>query len=264
MQVSTRLLAMTTLTALVLGGLACVGVSNLMFEAGYKATVDAQPATAIRDYNLAIALNPTHAPAWLNRGASKAACGDIAGAVSDYEQALKLGGSPQFRAMAHLNRSSLRKSRGDFDGALSDLNQAVELNSGEWSALHERGLLLAEMGDKTGAIADFTEAIRLNPNSSESYAARGYELDYLDDSGALSDYDRALALDPRNISALYGRSYAKLRLGDKAGAIADLKELVKHETPCAAQLRKLLNSFSARNSFSEPSPRGDSCGTDLA
>ncbi|MBX3149810.1 tetratricopeptide repeat protein [Candidatus Obscuribacterales bacterium] len=263
MQISTRLLAITTLTSLVLGLFGSYCASDWMFGNGLKATAAAEPVHALKNYDIAIALNPFNAPAWLNRGASRAATGDLSGAASDYERALNLGGSPEFLAIGHLNRSSLRKSQNDLDGALADLNDAIELNSSDWSAHHERGLLLAEVGDKTGAIADFTEAIRLNPNS-ESFAARGYELDYLDDSGALSDYNQALALDPKNVSALYGSAYAKLRLGDKAGAIAALKELVKLETPCAAQLRKLLNSFSARNFVGEPSRRGVSCGTDVA
>ena len=263
MRISSILLTFFTLASLLMGVWTSQFVSNLMFEAGLKDTVSSKPENAIRDYDIAIILNPIHAPALLNRGASKAATGDLNGAEKDYDRAIKLGGSNEFLAIAHVNRSSLRKMRADFDGALADLSTSIELNSSDWSAFHERGLLLAEAGDKTGAIADFTEAIRLNPNA-ESYAARGYELDHLDDSSALEDYNQALAIDPENISALYGRSYAKLRLGDKAGAIADLKELVKHETPCAAQLRKLLNSFSARNFVGEPNRTGISCGTDVA
>lgn len=263
MRISSGLFTLFALTAMVLGVFAGQGMSNVMFQAGLKDTMASNPANAIRDYDIALTLNPYHAPALLNRGASKAAIGDLEGASQDYDRAIKLGGSKEFLAMAHVNRSSLRKSHADFDGALADLNASIELNGSDWSAFHERGLLLAESGDKTGAIADFTEAIRLNPNA-ESFAARGYELDHLDDPSALADYNQALALDPQNISALYGRSYAKMRLGDKAGAIADLKELVKHETPCAAQLRKLLNSFSARNFVGEPSRNGVSCGTDVA
>jgi tetratricopeptide (TPR) repeat protein len=263
MRISSVLLFTLSIAGLALGIWANQGVSNILFETGYSQSMSAKPADAIRSYDAAITMNPKHAPAFLNRGASKAAIGQLKGALADCDQAISLGGSDEFLFGAHYIRSSVRKNSGDFDGALADLNKAIELNGSEWSALHERGLLLAETGDKTGAIADFTEAIRLHPNA-ESFAARGYELDHVDDGGALADYDQALALDPENISALYGRSYARLRLGDKDGAIADLKELVKHETPCAAQLKKLLNSFSARNFQPNRTHSGRSCGTDIA
>lgn len=244
-----------------LGVLANAGLSNLLFENGYNQSIAARPAEAVQSYDLAIILNPGNAAAYLNRGASRAAMGHPVSALADCDEAIAIGGSEQFLAGAHYIRSSIRRSCGNVDGALADLNKSVELDSSNWAALHERGLLLAEAGDKTGAIADFTEAIRLNPNA-ESYAARGYELDHIDDGEALKDYDQALALDPENISALYGRSYARFRLGDKAGAIADLNELVKHETPCAAQLKKLLNSLRAKNFVNSPSRPycGSSCG----
>lgn len=245
-------------------------LANQFFNAGYDQSVSANPLEAVRSYDVALALNPSHAAALLNRGSARAALGQLDGALADCDKAIGIGGTSEFLAGAHYIRSSIKRDSGKIDGALADLNRSIDLNPYGWQAVYERGLLRAESGDKTGAIADFSESIRLNPNHAESYAARAYELDHLDDRDALADYDQALALDPANVTALYGRSYVRMRMGDKEGAISDLKELVKRETPCSADLRKLLQCLQAdKQAHTQASPEirrftGHSCGIDVA
>jgi len=242
-------------------------VANQFFHNGYSQSMTASPADAIKAYDIAILLDSSHAAALLNRGSAKASLGQLDSALVDCSKAIEVGGSNEFLAGAHLIRSAVKRDSGNFDGALADLNKAIELDPTASNAFYERGLMRANLGDKTTAIADFTESIRLNPAHADAYTARGYELDHLDDASALADYNQALALDPNNVAALYGRSYARMRMGDKEGAISDLKELVKHKTPCAGDLRKLLNSLQARKQVTEQDLRrfsGHSCGTEVA
>src|SRR2546427_3211313 len=76
-------------------------------------------ARAIADYDQAIRLDPSQAIAFNNRGVSYSKEGDIEQSIRDFDQAIEL--KPDF-AEAYVNRSSEYYKKGEFDRAISDLN----------------------------------------------------------------------------------------------------------------------------------------------
>src|SRR5438445_271937 len=151
-------------------------------------------AGALADYDMALRYNPGHAEALNDRGIVRFLRGDVDGAIADYFAAIRV--RPQY-ADAHENRGLARQAKGDVDGAMADYSAAIRLNPGYARAYYSRANLWLARGDADAAIADYGEAIRANPRYVEAYnnraAARRAKGDV---DGAIADYTRALAVAP--------------------------------------------------------------------
>src|SRR5438045_3584991 len=66
-------------------------------------------------------------------------------------------------AQSCAKRADAKYRSGDLAGAISEYSEAIRAKPGFESAYVRRGIARAKMGDADGAIADFTEALRLNP-----------------------------------------------------------------------------------------------------
>ena len=95
--------------------------------------------------------------------------GDLSGAIAEYDRALALG--VPLAASAHNNRSVAHQARGELALALADMDEAIRLAPSA-SAYTNRGLLRLA-NDRAGAISDFSEAIRLEPDAPDVYRLRG-------------------------------------------------------------------------------------------
>jgi tetratricopeptide (TPR) repeat protein len=115
--------------------------------------------------------------------------GDLAGAIAEYDRALALG--VPLAASAYNNRSVAHQARGELALALADMDEAIRLAPSA-NAYTNRGLLrLAK--DGAGAIADFDEAIRLEPGAPDVYRLRGIARERAGDAaGARRDLLAAL------------------------------------------------------------------------
>lgn len=71
------------------------------------------------------------------------------------------------------NRCWTRAATGDLQGALADCNLALQIDPGLSDALDSRGLVNLKLGRTTEAIKDYTDAIQRNPRSSSSLFGRG-------------------------------------------------------------------------------------------
>ncbi|HEX9209447.1 MAG TPA: caspase family protein [Bradyrhizobium sp.] len=71
------------------------------------------------------------------------------------------------------NRCWTRAATGDLQGALADCNLALQVDPGLSDALDSRGLVNLKLGRTTKAIKDYTDAIQRNPRSSSSLFGRG-------------------------------------------------------------------------------------------
>jgi tetratricopeptide (TPR) repeat protein len=177
---------------------------------------------AITDYDQAIRLNSNFAFAYNNRGNARSDLGDKQGAIADYNQAIRLDPN---NAIAYNNRGFARYGLGDKQGAIADYNQAIRLNPNFAIAYTNRGTARSDLGDKQGEIADYNQAIRLNPNYAIAYYNRGVVRHGLGDKhGAIADYNQAIRLNPNHVDAYYNRGLARSALGDKQGAIADYQK----------------------------------------
>jgi tetratricopeptide (TPR) repeat protein len=214
---------------------------------------------AIADYDRAIALDPTNARAFNNRGLAHAALGQNDQALADYARAVQL--DPGY-VRAHRNRLNLLEQRGDLraladgylalavadpanradhlyrtgaalrglndlPGARKQFDAALAANPEHVDALYERALLRFAQGDRTGAIADLDAALRLSPRAANAYYARGLARAATDPAAAIDDFDAALRLRSDYAEALLGRAAAYHATGKDDQARADLDQLAK-------------------------------------
>lgn len=155
------------------------------------------------------------------RGGDKLDRGDIAGALDDFNEAIRLDSK---YCMAYKNRGYVRRNElDDIDGAIDDFTIALTLNPDDATVLLYRGNALTVRGDINGALNDYDMAIELAPDWARGYASRGYLLLYKTDETrkAIADFDIALGLDPEDAGTFTNRGNARIRMGDADGAGAD-------------------------------------------
>lgn len=134
-------------------------------------------------------------------------------------------------ALAFLARGTAHARSGDRTRAQSDHREAIRLNSvsidaGEREVPNYNDRCWARavaMIELDAALADCNEALKLRPDFVPALDSRAFV--YLRQQrfrDAVADYDAALKASPKDPYSLYGRGIAKLRLGDNAGAQADI------------------------------------------
>ena len=94
------------------------------------------------------------------RGTARASKGDVDGAISDCNRAIKADPN---HALAYNNRANDYILKRNWKSALADANKAVSLDPNLALAYYNRGFVRANTGDHDGAIADWNRAIQLQP-----------------------------------------------------------------------------------------------------
>ena len=113
--------------------------------------------SAIRDYNIAIEINPVEAAAFYNRGIAYAEKHDYAPAMRDFDNAIALSSNdPERRKWAFYNRGEAYMRQEKWDLAIPDLDRAIDLDPTFGNALAERGDAYNMKGDYARAIGDLS------------------------------------------------------------------------------------------------------------
>jgi len=127
---------------------------------------------AIEQFTEALRLDPrSSAKIFNNRGLSRAAQGDLNGAIADYSKAIET--LPTFD-LPYVNRGMALSCLAQYDRALADLDKAIEQNPGNARAYFGRGLTRAKMKEYEKALADFDKALIIKPDYEDALNKRIY------------------------------------------------------------------------------------------
>ncbi|MBI3271047.1 MAG: tetratricopeptide repeat protein [Planctomycetes bacterium] len=182
---------------------------------------------AVADFDLAIRANPRFVEAYAGLGDLLKGRGNPAAAIEKYNQALDI--APRY-ATAYAHRGSARLDKGDNDGAILDFSKALDLEPSFQEAWCNRGVAKKRKGDNDGALADYNQALTLDPKDAWSYRARANaKRDKKDVEGAIADYTHAVELDPKDASSYYFRAELKKDHKDLDGALADYSKALELE-----------------------------------
>ena len=208
---------------------------------------------AISDYDEAIKLgfklDSKNAIAFNNRGNAYQEKGDFDRAISDFDEAIKL--DPKF-AFAFNNRGNAYQRKGDFDRAISDHDAAIKLDSENAAAFNNRGNAYQRKGDFDRAISDYDEAIKLDPKYAAAFNNRGSAYRKKGDfDRAISDFDEAIELNPKDTKAFHNRALAYGRRDAQASREKYERELEKLREQSEQETKKLRAEFQQASEQSE-------------
>ncbi len=96
------------------------------YNAGLDLEIQGRFEEAIAEYDIAIASNPSFAPAYNNRGGLYGRLGELQLAIEDFDEAIRL--DPQY-ALAYFNRGLGYSAIGDVARANADFDRAAELGA---------------------------------------------------------------------------------------------------------------------------------------
>ena len=114
---------------------------------------------------------PVTADGFFVRGQSYFDKGNYPAAIADFNDALKMGFSPDFRFYGARGIALFKnKQTGD---AIKDLNKVIQQNPALIAARHVRGCAYQGEGNYDAAIADFTEVIKQRQDDFAAYVQRG-------------------------------------------------------------------------------------------
>lgn len=193
-------------------------------------------AGALSDFHEAVRRDPDDVRCWFQ-------CGQLHAARHDYPQAIdaftKVLQSKPADVEAYRQRGLCHAGNGDTDKALADQTKAIDLEPNDPWAYFHRADLHRRRGSLDSAFADYTAAIDRDHfkerGLSGAYRRRG--LIYLHRrqyKQAIRDLTQALELNPSDLAAQQARGLAYLRRGDWNRALLDAEEVIQHNPDSSA------------------------------
>jgi serine/threonine protein kinase/tetratricopeptide (TPR) repeat protein len=194
---------------------------------------------AVGDFGACIGLWPDFAWGYFNRGAALYQSGKKSEAIEDYTRALER--DPDFLE-AYLNRALARLELHQYAEALADLDAAARRGRNDPTLHASRGMALEGLGRFTEAEESFRTAFAglstLSPElQSPIRYAYGLAVLRRTPDKAQAVFDQVLRDDPRQPQALYGRAAVAMRKQDEATALQFLNRALE-AAPTFAEARR--------------------------
>jgi tetratricopeptide (TPR) repeat protein len=203
------------------------------------------PAAARRDFAQVIAHEPPGstserlAGAYLELGILRHEAGQYPVALASFDAALRIRPDD---SRAHYQRFGTLYALERFADAGEALDDYLRAGGKPTPDLYlARGLIHMQLREYPRAFVVFSESLQLQKDAT-TLSWRGWaRLRMADTKGALADFEAALKLDRNHVDALCGRGDARVRLGEVASGIADIDEVLDRGGP----RRKATVLFSA-------------------
>lgn len=119
----------------------------------------------------------------------------------------------------YINRGIIHYHRHNYRGALSDYDQAVKIAPRDADCYYNRGIMRQEVGDYNRALEDFNTALRLAPERTEMRYQRGLvQMQLKQWKDVTENMDSLIARYPCFLPAYYLAAQAKTHQGDTKAA----------------------------------------------
>ena len=180
---------------------------------------------AMSQFEKAIRLKPTYAPAHNNLGDALLKMGQIDEAISQFQEAIRL--KPD-SANAHYNLGLALGRKGQIDGAINQYREAIRLNPDYAGAHNNLGNALLNKGRTAEAISQYQTAIRLKPDYADAHNNLGIAFfNKGQTDGAISQYQEAIRLKSDYAEAYFNLGNALINQGQTGGAISQFQEAIR-------------------------------------
>jgi lipoprotein NlpI len=122
-------------------------------------------------------------------------------------------------------------AKGDLAKALADYDEAIKLDSTVSDLFFGRGVVNQKMTKYQEALADYSEVLKRDPKNGDAYGNRGnvYQYGLENYDVAIKDYDAALAIRPHAMEFANRGSAYLYGIGDNVKAISDFDAALKLE-----------------------------------
>jgi len=172
-----------------------VACNNLGVEIDHGSTVD----EAIKDFRMALQIDPKYAEAHYNLGNALLHQGKVDEAISHYQRALEI--SPSY-ADAHNNFGNVLAQKGKLEEAAAQYQIALRIRPEYVQAYLGLGAILLQKGKLDEATSQFEKALQINPGYAEGHFNLGTALlqkGKVDD--AIAQFEATLKIQPDNEKA---------------------------------------------------------------
>jgi tetratricopeptide (TPR) repeat protein len=219
-------------------------ISGAYLALGIGAHTSGNLQEAVKNYGMAIALNPNNFDALMNRSAAYIALGDDELALRDLDSAAVIKPNDP---SPYVNRGAVYDHRGGYDRAIAEYNKAIKVSPKYANAFTNRGAAYSNKGNHTQAVSDLDQAIKLNSKDDMAWYNRGnayrlmckYEL-------AIKDYGKALDLNPSDADALNNRGNAYYGKGDYDHALTDYLQAIRINPMFGYAYMNLVMAYTAQ------------------
>ncbi len=196
-----------------------------LFERGIQSINQGNEQGAVSAFNQAIKLNPGQAEYFYQRGNAYYNLENYQNAITDYTKAINL--NPSY-VNAYFNRGLVYSDNKNYAGAIDDFTQVLRLKPQDAEAYLKRGFVYYQSQDYPAAIQDYTQVSRLQPNNINVYHGRGLARAANNDlQGAIADYTQMIKIEPKEIDGYYNRGRTRFFLGDYQGALDDYNQVIE-------------------------------------
>jgi len=194
---------------------------------------------ALNDCNKSIELMPNFSHCYHGRGMVYFYMGDYIASIDDFTKSISISKSQIAIAESYVRRSDSKAANGDLTGALNDLFIAEKTNPENPNIYYSRSVLMLHFEDYNTALKEIERSIKLRKNDSASYAHYGRLKAILKDyTGALEAFNNSETLNPDNPNTYLNRGIMYLSLNNKEKACEDFSKASMIGSPQAINLMK--------------------------